>query len=39
MWQMFERQFQNEIYTFDTWFEQRWNGQELSFQNLQEFSW
>ena len=39
MWQMFERQFQNEIYTFDTWFAQRWNRQELSFQNLQEFSW
>ena len=39
MWQMFERQFQNEIYTFDTWFAQRWNRQELSFQNLLEFSW
>ena len=39
MWQMFERQFQNEIYTFITWFAQRWNRQDLSFQNLQEFSW
>ena len=39
MWQMFENQFQNEMYTFDTLFEQRWNRQELSFQNLREFSW
>ena len=31
MWQMFERQFQNEIYTFYTWFAHRWNRQERSF--------
>ena len=33
---MFERQFQNEIYTFDTRIAHRSNRQGLTFQNLQE---
>ena len=37
MWQMFERQFQNEIYTFDTLFEQRWNRQGLAFRICKNF--